>query len=367
MVTDKSHKQRQRARNQARKRNSLDELLDRIPSPLDTKVPLKASLSDLYQPIPSLPIDHDFWTKVPSVCNPNSAILNHDIADAKNLAVEKYRQGKLHRKLEFKMENGLITEQQRQILWEQHGRSGTTEEEGVTLLSDQRGQRKAWQVENFVSLLSEKLAPGSTVVDFGCGSGNLCLALAAYFVDVRFILVDKKPYPLKMVKRRAEDAGLKNVEVRHYEFSTENLNNFDTKIPSDPKVMLQSFGSFDIGIGLHCCGSFTDMVMELCRNRGADCVVCPCCNGAMTSKTTHGYLYPRSTFLRNHIKQDEYLGQLSRSADCHKGSISNYDAKCLIEYDRALWAKENGFREVELWKLTPVECTPKHHVLYLKQ
>ena len=33
-----------------------------------------------------------------------------------------------------------------------------------------------------------------------------------------------------------------------------------------------------MGIGLHCCGSFTDMVMEISSRAGADCVVCPCCN-----------------------------------------------------------------------------------------
>jgi SAM-dependent methyltransferase len=350
--SNRLHKQRQRARTQAAKQNSLDELLDRLPSPLDPTSPLKPSLANLYKPIPALSIDHDFWTRVPNICNPNAAILNHTIADEKKLSIAKYQQEKLRRKLEKKTKNGFITEEERQILWEKHGRSGTTEEEAVTLLSAQRGQRKVWQVENFVSLLSGKLTPGSTVVDFGCGSGNLCLALAAYFVEVRFVLVDKKPHPLKLVQRRADEAGLKNVEVLQYTFTPENLENFGAAV-----------GEIDIGLGLHCCGSFTDMVMELCRDRGADCIVCPCCNGSMTSKTTCGYAYPRSSFLRNYINQEEYLGQLSKSAD----DLGNYPAKCLIEYDRAMWAEENGFREVELWKLTPVDCTPKHHVLYLKK
>jgi SAM-dependent methyltransferase len=364
--SNRLHKQRQRARTQAAKQNSLDDLLDRVPSPLDAASPLKTSLADLYQPIPALSIDHDFWSHVPNICNPNAAILNNEIADERKLAILKYQEEKYRRKLEKKTKNGFITEEERKILWEKHGRSGTTEEQGMTLLSAQRGQRKVWQVENFVSLLSDKLTPGSTVVDFGCGSGNLCLALAAYFVDVRFVLVDKKPYSLKLAKRRADDAGLKNVEVLEYTFTPENLENFVATIGENDDASdttLQRCGSFDIGIGLHSCGSFTDMVMELCRDRGADCIVCPCCNGAMTSKTTCGYAYPRSTFLRNHINQEEYLGQLSKSAD----DLGNYPAKCLIEYDRAMWAKENGFREVELWKLTPVECTPKHHVLYLKK
>jgi hypothetical protein len=158
------------------------------------------------------------------------------------------------------------------------------------------------------------------------------------------------------------------VQVMQYNFSPENLDKFQTPdrgentTPKAEEDDEESHRSFDLGIGLHCCGSFTDMVMELCRINKADCIVCPCCNGAMTSKTTCGYAYPRSQFLKDYLTQDEYLGQLSKSAD----DLGNYSAKCLIEYDRALWAEENGFRSVELWKLTPLECTPKHHVLYLK-
>jgi hypothetical protein len=152
---------------------------------------------------------------------------------------------------------------------------------------------------------------------------------------------------LKLAKRRAKEAGLKNVAVMQYNFSPSNLEKFefcqeiDESKDSNDNTM-SNVTSFDIGIGLHCCGSFTDMVMELCLSRRADCIVCPCCNGAMTSKTTSGYQYPRSSFLREKMSQDEYLGQLSKSAD----DLGNYEAKCLIEFDRALWARENGFKQV---------------------
>jgi SAM-dependent methyltransferase len=352
------HKRRQRQRNQERKQTALENLLDRVPQ--------SSSVKSLYQPIPCLPCSSDFWSRVPKICNPHATKLQRD----------KYQQGKYLRKLQHKLKGGEINTQEQEELWKKHGRScssSSTNDGAVTLLSEDRGQRKAWQVENFVSLLSDKLTPHDnhnkplTVVDFGCGSGNL-LALASYFTHVRFVLVDKKPYPLKLVQRRAEEAGLFNVEVMQYSFSPENLDKFQTPdrgentTPKAEEDDEESHRSFDLGIGLHCCGSFTDMVMELCRINKADCIVCPCCNGAMTSKTTCGYAYPRSQFLKDYLTQDEYLGQLSKSAD----DLGNYSAKCLIEYDRALWAEENGFRSVELWKLTPLECTPKHHVLYLK-
>ena len=71
--------------------------------------------------------------------------------------------------------------------------------------------------------------------------------------------------------------------------------------------------------------------------------------------------YPRSSLLQQFMTEEEYRSQLSKSAD----DLHHYSAKCWIEYDRALWAQEQGM-QVELWKLTPTECTPKHHVLYVK-
>lgn len=101
-------------------------------------------------------------------------------------------------------------------------------------------------------------------------------------------------------------------------------------IYSDSKPKLKSAStvctSFDIAIGLHCCGSFTDMVMSLAKARGADCIVCPCCNGSMTSKTTSGYQYPRSSYIKQFMNQNEYLSIVSKAAE----DSGIYEAKCLI-------------------------------------
>lgn len=145
------------------------------------------------------------------------------------------------------------------------------------------------------------------------------------------------------------------------DLSTQNLFLPPGVSPSSEQNIRQPSPSthFDIAIGLHCCGSFTDMVMSLAKSRGADCIVCPCCNGAMTAKTTCGYKYPRSSYIEKFMNQEEYLS-MSKAAE----DSGIYEAKCLIEYDRALWAKENGYN-VQLLKMSPQECTPKHHVLYL--
>lgn len=435
------HKKRQRSRNRELKRLAFYELLDRLPPfhelPLavikkdgDDSAPIeKKQLTDLYRPIrrPDLVIANEFWARVPSVCNPNKAVLEEKISDQRELSMDRYHSEKYRRKLQYKKEKGELTQIELEVLWEKHGKrtkktnvdnstdktsktksmqinqqnvTSASSGEGVSLLSNDRGQRKAWQVENFVSILWDRLASYTvedddrssndefnfTVVDFGCGSGNLCLALAPYFSKVRFVLVDKKPYPLKLVERRANEAGLKNVQALQFSFTPSNLDEFcippmlpdmstetwfmppektSTNLPSSSeKNKLQKASSlpstdFDIAIGLHCCGSFTDMVMSLAKLRGADCIVCPCCNGAMTSKTTCGYKYPRSSYIEKFMNQEEYLS-MSKAAE----DSGIYEAKCLIEYDRALWANENGYN-VQLLKMSPEECTPKHHVLYL--
>ncbi len=429
------HKKRQLARRREEKRQAFLELLGRLPSFKELPLAIvnendghlaKKTLSDLYVPIsrPKKAITDGFWSKVPPVCNPNRAVLEAKLSDERELSMDKYHSEKYRRKLQYKKDRGELTEDQVEEQWEKHGKrtnktnddgdtgkkvkktktmktqeeSANTKasDEGVSLLSHDRGQRKAWQVENFVSILWDRLSSYTvessnedvdnsktddfdfTVVDFGCGSGNLCLALAPYFSRVRFVLVDKKPYPLKLVERRANEAGLKNVQALQFSFSPSNLDDFCippmksalstqnlflppgvSRSSEESKRQTSSSTHFDIAIGLHCCGSFTDMVMSLAKSRGADCIVCPCCNGAMTAKTTCGYKYPRSSYIEKFMDQEEYLS-MSKAAE----DSGIYEAKCLIEYDRALWAKENGY-DVQLLKMSPQECTPKHHVLYL--
>jgi 2-polyprenyl-3-methyl-5-hydroxy-6-metoxy-1,4-benzoquinol methylase len=406
---DRQHKKRQQKRHREHRQESLEELLQRIP-PLSQSLlaaipstnPTTATSSsiynntntascqiiqEVYQPIP--PLEMDFWNHVPPMCNPMTATMEYSsasttttttnniggVVDQGKWARHEQIQQKRKRKLAARAQRGEITKEEHEHLWNQHGRAtqkqekknkdddSSTNYEACSLLSANRGQRKVWQVENFVSLLKDRLLPGMTVVDFGSGSGNLCLALAAYFSEVQFVLVDRNEFSLQLVQKRADISKLPNVSIQQFVFTPDNLRDYrPPPVGKDAKEDDQTKMPFDLGIGLHCCGSFTDMVMEACLYHGADCIVCPCCNGGMTAKATGGFNYPRSGFLQQCMTQDEYLSQLSRHAD----NAQNYAAKCWIEYDRALWAKEQGGTDVELWKMEPISCTPKHHVLFIK-
>lgn len=72
-------------------------------------------------------------------------------------------------------------------------------------------------MENFASMLAAaQPPPGSTVVDFGCGSGNLLLPLAHTFPALRFVGIDLKPKAVELLRQRAAEAGLCNVHGKSF-------------------------------------------------------------------------------------------------------------------------------------------------------
>lgn len=102
------------------------------------------------------------------------------------------------------------------------------------------------------------------MVDFGCGTGNLLLPLAALLPGCRFTGVDMKPAALQLLQARAAAAGLANVSVF--------------------QGMIEDFRQpFDVGLALHACGNATDHVLQLSVQQRAAFVVSPCCVGEYTS------------------------------------------------------------------------------------
>ena len=137
-----------------------------------------------------------------------------------------------------------------------------------------RGRRKRLQVESFRAILvaaraatgtrqnAERRASRAVVVDFGCGTGNLLLPLAAAEPSVRFVGVDVNRRSVELLAERAARAGLENVEAvcglaETYE------------------------GECDVALALHVCGEGTDAVLLQAQARSAAFVVAPCCVGKL--------------------------------------------------------------------------------------
>jgi SAM-dependent methyltransferase len=261
----------------------------------------------------------------------------------------------------------------------------------------ERGRRKRLQVESFRAILvaaravvgrrqsSTTNASPPVVVDFGCGTGNLLLPLAAAEPSMRFVGVDVNRRSVELLAERAARAGLTNVDAVCGLAET-----YD--------------GTCDVALALHVCGAGTDAVLLQAQARGAAFVVAPCCVGKLkdgglksisamkkdvldqTGKTSASgggeddggggggggedvlvrpgkshapitVIHPRSSWMRGRIQRPAYLG-LAAAADWsgHQGvdPLSNSeqskalgrfprDAKAAVELDRASAAAEAGY------------------------
>ncbi|MBD5217682.1 MAG: 16S rRNA (guanine(527)-N(7))-methyltransferase RsmG [Bacteroidales bacterium] len=60
-----------------------------------------------------------------------------------------------------------------------------------------------------------RFAPGTDIMDFGCGGGLPGLPLAILFPECNFLLVDRTAKKLRVAKEIAEAAGITNVKFMH--------------------------------------------------------------------------------------------------------------------------------------------------------
>ena len=263
----------------------------------------------------------------------------------------------------------------------------------------ERGRRKRLQVESFRAILVAAKAharfcrpettssPEVVVVDFGCGTGNLLLPLAAAEPSMRFVGVDVNRRSVELLAERAARAGLTNVDAVCGLAET-----YD--------------GKCDVALALHVCGAGTDAVLLQAQARGAAFVVAPCCVGKLKdgglksisamkkdvldrerpgtpsasgggdsekilagggedsvaarpggSHSPMNVIHPRSSWMRGRIQRPAYLG-LAAAADWsgHQGvdpgsnselsrALGRFprDAKAAVELDRGAAAAEAGY------------------------
>ena len=158
-----------------------------------------------------------------------------------------------------------------------------------------RGERKRLQVESFRAVVNAAATTlgldGSrrpTIVDFGCGTGNLLLPLAAEHPEADFVGLDLNPRSIELLARRARDAGLTNVQ-------------------SQVGLVEEYTGPCDLALALHVCGSGTDAVLLQAQARNAAFVVAPCCIGKLRDgglKSVAGMRRAISTFEDTHTNGD---------------------------------------------------------------
>jgi len=123
--------------------------------------------------------------------------------------VEQARQEKLIKKLEKQFKLGKISEEAKQAQLDKIGRNNLKKAnenvDSFSLLGSDRGLRKKQQVDSIAALLKlYSIGDKKVVVDFGSGSGNLCLSLASVYTSTTFIFVDQNDTSLNILRQRAE-------------------------------------------------------------------------------------------------------------------------------------------------------------------
>jgi hypothetical protein len=242
--------------------------------------------------------------------------------------------------------------------------------------SEARGIRKRKQIEQIYKALRSRnvLSDGrisnstsseknekkrKTIVDFGCGTGNLLLALAFLFPEHDFIGVDLNETSIRMLEERAANAKLTNVRSK-----LSLIETFDE--------------DFDVALALHVCGKATDVVLQTCVEKQKDFVCVPCCVGKVqvnghrsvggmrkklidvkkvdpTANTDGNIIrHPRSNLMRS-ICDEETFMEVAKLADWSgNDTVSAYEesahsrlpakAKSAVEIDRAQRCVERGYR-----------------------
>lgn len=150
-------------------------------------------------------------------------------------------------------------------------------------LDEGRSARKRQQLGSMVAYVLPLLQAGDVIADFGAGSGHLGLLLAWLRPDCHVVLVERKEYSAIYGRRRIAAMQLSNCE-----FFCGGIEEFadlplvadqpsELRLSSEPATRTRYGGRVDVGVAMHACGLLTDLAIDLCVQRGARFVFCPCC------------------------------------------------------------------------------------------
>ena len=257
-----------------------------------------------------------------------------------------------------------------------------------------RAIRKRNQIESFATVLAQIIPMGPRngdnyhIVDFGCGTGALCLSLAFIFPYINFTGVDMNGRSIELLLQRAKAGGLTNVRG-----VVAKIETFNEK--------------FDVGMALHACGLATDFALRKTEHSRAAYIMCPCCvgklkfgfhncdtdgNGNENSRLEESISHPQSQWLRDALHTASISNKVTDCGDAvpsvqhvlaamaRAGDISHGEAhestvgqrhpyvhearlcKCHLELDRNMYMKEKQYHTC-MMKLFQFELTSKSDLL----
>lgn len=139
-------------------------------------------------------------------------------------------------------------------------------------------RRKRSQIEIILSFLEDTAQRQNLkILDICGGRGDLSVFLAWMNRHSSVTLVDRNECALQQAKYRAEKLGLDNLETIPVDLF--NLDN-------NHKIMNTDY---DVVIGLHACGSLTDVILEKFVPRAHKVYIATCCFGKMQGRSKSIY------------------------------------------------------------------------------
>ena len=244
-------------------------------------------------------------------------------------------------------------------------------------LDEARAARKRAQISSTAAHALALMRAGDHVVELGAGSGHLGILLADARRDCSVTLVEIKEWTCAFARERVAALGLTNCTV----------------FCGSVDQYAASGASFNLAVGLHCCGLLTDSALELALSKRASVCMVPCCYGQIVSHqdhqrggTTAPNMHPRSAAFREALGEDGLAAfrAVAKAADFNVvkdgGAFDVNSAafatalRCMriVDTDRLLWMHESsrGLNDdhtlnpyISLSCLSPPTCSPKCSVL----
>jgi len=240
-----------------------------------------------------------------------------------------------------------------------------------------RALRKRRQVEAFYYVSNRLLqGKGQTIIDAGCGAGNLAIPLAGLLSEQnhKVVAIDVNPMAMSRLLERAPP----------------NVQGICTDLAFSDTARMPAM-KMDMVVSLHACGAATDLAIRLATSSRVPYCVSPCCTAkavmdrqdekygptasSQRSSAPNDLNYPRSAWLRNALKPAETISAVSletcddivvkkgyqilaKVADVGLGPQTplaqiehQQRAKLLVEWDRLMETVENHNYSVGIFHL----------------
>ena len=233
----------------------------------------------------------------------------------------------------------------------------------LTKLTKQgRARRKRQQLQSMIHAVSSVIQPGDTVCDFGSGQGHLGLLIAYLFPSTRVILIDHNSEKINMAKFRIDQIESGICDMKHSR--KRKVCSFKDRIELCYSIGDIEYRPIDLGVGLHCCGNFTDMILAHCKSVKANFCISPCCYGQIKCNRI--------------MKHYNAWQSVIRGADFSVGNANSFDPdndanfdkckRCMNFVDAVLRSKsllgeKLDDYSIKLTSLLPLSCSPKNNVI----